>query len=147
MQDDNTTLDTPAPSTTDNSSSAYGSTDAMTTTAPTDSPSTESVDEVSSPSSSPAPADTPATPVTSSGGGLQDIKSQALQQLQPLLDHLDQSPEDKFKAIMMMIQAQDNKDLIQDAYNAAQQITDEKVRAQALLDIISEVNYFTASQP
>jgi hypothetical protein len=42
-----------------------------------------------------------------------------------------------------MIQASDNESLIKTAYEAAQQITDEKVRAQALLDVVNEINYFT----
>lgn len=57
--------------------------------------------------------------------------------------HLDQSPEEKFRTTMMMIQASDNQDLITTAYEAANQITDEKARAQALLDVINEINYFT----
>jgi hypothetical protein len=47
---------------------------------------------------------------------------------------------------MMMIQASDNQDLIKEAYSAAQAITDEKTRAQALLDIVNEINYFTSHQ-
>ncbi len=72
-----------------------------------------------------------------------NIKQQALSQLSPMLSHLDQSPEEKFKTIMMMIQASDNKDLIKQAYEAAEQITDEKSKAQALLDVVNEINYFT----
>ncbi|MFA5004315.1 MAG: hypothetical protein WC498_03515 [Candidatus Saccharimonadales bacterium] len=71
------------------------------------------------------------------------LKQQALEQLSPLVGHLDQTPEEKFRTTMMMIQAADNQSLIQSAYEAAQQITDEKVRAQALLDLINEINYFT----
>jgi hypothetical protein len=71
------------------------------------------------------------------------IKQQALQQLSPLVSHLDQTPEEKFKTTMMMIQASDNQDLLKDAYEAAQGIPDEKVRAQALLDVVNEINYFT----
>lgn len=71
------------------------------------------------------------------------IKQQALQQLSPLVSHLDQSPEEKFRTTMMMIQGSDDQSLIKDAYAAAQQITDEKARAQALLDIVNEINYFT----
>lgn len=78
--------------------------------------------------------------------GLLDIKQQALQQLSPLLGHLDQSPEEKFRTTMMMIQASDDNSLIKTAYDAAQQITDEKVKAQALLDVINEINYFTQHQ-
>ncbi|HEX7963597.1 MAG TPA: hypothetical protein VF466_03320 [Candidatus Saccharimonadales bacterium] len=74
---------------------------------------------------------------------LLQIKQQALQQLSPLVGHLDQSPEEKFRTTMMMIQASDNQELIKDAYSAAQAIEDEKTRAQALLDIINEINYFT----
>ena len=47
---------------------------------------------------------------------------------------------------MMMIQASDNQALIKEAYAAAQEIDDEKTRAQALLDIVNEINYFTQHQ-
>ena len=82
---------------------------------------------------------------TSSTDELLDIKQQALQQLTPLVGHLDQSPEEKFRTTMMMIQASDNDALIKDAYDAAVQIADEKTRAQALWDIVNEINYFTHS--
>ena len=72
-----------------------------------------------------------------------DIKQQALSQLAPLVSHLDQSPEERFRTTMMMIQASDDQALVKDAYAAAQAITDEKIRAQALLDIVNEINYFT----
>lgn len=84
---------------------------------------------------------TPSTPVAPDD--LMDIKQQALSQLSPLVGHLDQTPEEKFRTTMMMIQASDNQDLVKDAYAAAQQITDEKAKAQALLDIVNEINYFT----
>ena len=74
---------------------------------------------------------------------LLDIKLQALKQLTPLVDHLDQSPEEKFRTTMMMIQASDDQELVKAAYEAAQAITDEKAKAQALLDIVNEINYFT----
>jgi hypothetical protein len=73
---------------------------------------------------------------------LLDIKRQALQELSPLVDHLDQTPEEKFKTTMMMIQASDDKTLIPSAYEAAKDISDDKSRAQALLDIVNEINYF-----
>ncbi len=74
---------------------------------------------------------------------LLSIKKGALENLTPLLDHLDQSPEEKFRTTMMLIQASDDQSLVQSAYKAAQQITDEKEKAQALLDIVNEINYFT----
>jgi hypothetical protein len=72
-----------------------------------------------------------------------DIKQKALDDLTPLVGQLDQSPEDKFRTIMMMIQAKDDQSLIQSAYTAAHEIKDEKARAQALLDVVNEINYFT----
>ena len=74
---------------------------------------------------------------------LTTLKQQALQQLSPLVSHLDQTPEEKFRTTMMMIQASDDKTLIKSALEAAQQISDDKARAQALLDVINEINYFT----
>jgi hypothetical protein len=71
------------------------------------------------------------------------IKQHALQQLTPLVSHLNQTPEEKFHTTMMMIQSSDNQSLIKDAYAAAQQIPDDKTRAQALLDVVNEINYFT----
>jgi hypothetical protein len=71
------------------------------------------------------------------------LKQNALQQLSPLISHLDQTPEERFRTTMMMIQATDDSSKIKDAYEAAQAITDEKARAQALLDIVNEINYFT----
>ncbi len=75
------------------------------------------------------------------------LKQQALQQLSPLVSHLDQTPEERFRTTMMMIQATDDSGKIKDAYEAANQITDEKTRAQALLDIVNEINYFTQQHP
>lgn len=74
------------------------------------------------------------------------LKQQALQNLAPLVDHLEQTPEEKFKTTMMLIQASDNAELVKEAYEAANQITDEKARAQALLDVVNEINYFTQHQ-
>jgi hypothetical protein len=101
---------------------------------------------------SPPPQDTPVAPTTdvapaptapTGSGDLLDLKQEALQSLQPLVSHLEQSPEEKFKTTMMLIQATDNSALVRQAYEAANQITDEKTRAQALLDVVNEINYFT----
>lgn len=110
----------------------------------------------SAPEPTPEPAPTPASTSTPASGSvpkpatpadeLLNIKQQALQQLSPLVGHLDQTPEEKFRTTMMMIQAADNDTLIKAAYDAAQAIPDEKARAQALLDIVNEINYFTQHQ-
>ena len=70
------------------------------------------------------------------------IKKDALQQLEPLVDQLELSTEERFKTTMMMLQASDNQSLIKKAYELAQQIDNPKVKAQALLDIVNEINYF-----
>jgi hypothetical protein len=72
-----------------------------------------------------------------------DLKQEALGKLSPLIGHLDQSPDEKFRTLMMMIQASDNQHLVRQAYETALKISDEKERAQALLDIVNEINYFT----
>lgn len=98
----------------------------------------------------PTPVDTPVEPASSDvpqdspvSSDLIDIKQKALSQLTPLVGHLDQAPEDKFRTTMMMIQASDDQSLLNSAYEAANQIADEKLKAQALLDIVNEINYFT----
>ena len=73
-----------------------------------------------------------------------NIKQEALQNLKPLVSHLDQTPEEAFRMTMMMIQATDDQGLIPKAYEAAKGIPDEKARAQALLDVVNEINYFTS---
>lgn len=86
----------------------------------------------------------PSTPLTSDDiETLVGIKQQALEQLNPLVDQLEQSPEERFRTTMMMIQASDNQELIKQAFEVAQKIDDDKARAQALLDVINEINYFT----
>ncbi|HSW65987.1 MAG TPA: hypothetical protein VLI54_02510 [Bacillota bacterium] len=103
---------------------------------------TDAVQDSPAVTTAPAAPDDGSTALDSSDD-LLSIKQQALQQLSPLVGHLEQSPEEKFRTTMMMIQASDNQALIKDAYAAAQAITDEKTRAQALLDIVNEINYFT----
>lgn len=84
-------------------------------------------------------------PASDDVNNLLDIKRDALQALSPLLDHLDQTPEERFRTTMMLIQASDNKELVKEAYQAATGIKDDKERAQALLDVVNEINYFTQS--
>jgi hypothetical protein len=141
--DDTSFLDDVEPTTVTPTPTTDDSTDAEEPSAPAvDLPAAApAVDEpavVAPVAAAPAPAVVPADT-----DKLLDIKQQALQQLTPLVGHLEQSPEEKFRTTMMMIQAADNHELVGTAYEAAQQIADEKVRAQALLDIVNEINYFT----
>ncbi len=100
---------------------------------------------VSTPTMS-APAQDSITPPVEVHGELNDIKTKALEQLSPLVHKLDQSPEDRYKTLMMLIQASDNQDLLKEAYEAANQISDEQLKAEALLGVVNEINYFSAKQ-
>jgi hypothetical protein len=106
----------------------------------TDDPTTSlpTMEENSEPVAPAEPA--PASPLSDD---LMAIKQHALTELTPLVDHLEQSPEEKFRTTMMMIQASDDQSLVRVAYEAALAIEDEKTKAQALLDVINEINYFT----
>lgn len=73
------------------------------------------------------------------------LKAQALDQLYPIVHTLKLSPEEHFKLLMSMIHVTDNQELLSEAYETAQKIEDETVKAQALLDIVNEINYFTNS--
>lgn len=102
-------------------------------------------DATTAPAQTPEAESAPALPAngTVSTNDLLEIKQNALQELSPLVGHLEQSAEEKFRTTMMMIQASDDHNLLQAAYEAAKSIADEKARAQALLDVVNEINYFT----
>ncbi len=87
----------------------------------------------------------PAPAMPSTGGELDGIKLEALQELRPLVDKLNVSPEEKFDTYLLLLRSTDDKDLIAPAHEAAKSITDEARRAQALLDIIKEIDFL--SQP
>lgn len=74
---------------------------------------------------------------------LNELKQAALAELSPLVDKLTLEPEERFRTLMMLIQASDNQALLPQAHEAAKNIADEKTRAQALLDIVNEINYFS----
>jgi hypothetical protein len=124
--------------------SPFGTLPTQDNTPPTNAP-TDDVSVPTVPDDQPVaePVDDLVAPTDNANGDLLSIKQQVLTDLSPLVGHLDQTPEEKFRTTMMMIQASDNQALIQTAYQAAQAITDEKVKAQALLDIVNEINYFT----
>jgi len=85
----------------------------------------------------------PSTPVNSS---LDSIKQQALGELRPLVDKLDVSAEEKFDTYLLLIRSTDDKDLVAPAHAAAKSIADEARRAQALLDIIKEIDFLSNPQ-
>lgn len=107
---------------------------------------------VSAPTPTPEPATLDPAPFTAttindtavtdaSHDELDDIKRNALEELKPLIEHIEQSPEERFETVMMMIRSNDDPKLISSAYEAAKGIDDEKKRASAFLNIVSEIEY------
>ncbi len=74
---------------------------------------------------------------------LDSIKKDALSELRPLVDKLDLAPEDKFDTYLLLIRSTDDRALIGPAHLAAQNIPDETKRAQALLEIIKEIDFLS----
>ena len=91
----------------------------------------------------PAPEVTP-IPI-SVPGSLEDIKKNALLELRPLIDKVTLPTEEKFDTYLMLIRSTDDASLIGPAHEAAQAIPDETRRAEALLDIIKEIDYLSNS--
>lgn len=77
-------------------------------------------------------------------GDLPGIKKDAITELRPLVDTLNLAPEEKFDIYLLIIRSTDDKSLIAPAHEAAKNIADEARRAQALLDIIKEIDYLSA---
>jgi len=91
----------------------------------------------------PTPAVSAPAPATAADPALDTIKQTALNELRPLVDKLDVSPEEKFDTYLLLLRSTDDKTLIAPAHDAAVAIVDEARRAQALLDIIKEIDYFS----
>lgn len=102
------------------------------------------------PDPTPEPVSTPVTaPAVASVGGdgnLDSIKQEALGELRPLVDKLDVNPEEKFDTYLLLLRSTDDKNLIAPAHDAAKSIPDEARRAQALLDIIKEIDFLSQNQ-
>jgi len=97
------------------------------------------------PIAAPAPV-APTMSVPSTGGSLDTIKQDALNELRPLVDKLNVAPEEKFDTYLLLLRSTDDQALIEPAHEAARNITDEARRAQALLDIIKEIDYLSGPQ-
>jgi hypothetical protein len=79
-------------------------------------------------------------------GEFDEIKKDAISELRPLVDKLDLAPDEKFDTYLLLIRSTDDKTLIAPAHEAAKNITDETKRAQALLDIIKEIDYLSSPE-
>ncbi len=99
-----------------------------------------SVPEISIPE---ATSEAPTVTAPAVSGDLNDIKNQALNELRPLIDRVDLPSEDRFDAYLMLLRSTDDSTLVGPAHAAAQGIADEKRKAEALLEIIKEIDYLS----
>lgn len=90
------------------------------------------------------PAETTPVEKPAEVGELDGIKNEALLELRPLLDKLDIAAEEKFDIYLLLLRSTDDKSLIDPAHHCAQKIVDESRKAQALLDIIKEIDFLSA---
>lgn len=85
-------------------------------------------------------------PVLSEADGLLNVKQEALSQLRPLVDKLNIPADEKFDTYLLLLRSTDDKSLIEPAYDTAKLIEDESRRAQALLDIIKEIDFLSSAK-
>jgi len=119
---------------------------------PTEQPSNQSAADADSqapaaPDTSQQQPDANPTPAASSvSPELDSIKKSALEELRPLVDKLELPADEKFDTLLLIIRSTDDQGLVTQAYEAAKSIEDETKRAEALLDIIKEIDYFANPQ-
>ena len=75
---------------------------------------------------------------------LDSIKKDALEELRPLVDRLNLPADEKFDTLLLIIRSTDDQSLIGAAHAVAKTIEDETRRAQALLDVIKEIDFFAS---
>ena len=115
---------------------------------PVATPAPDEVEPVAPSTAEPAVTPMPAMPSMPSmgGGDLESIKKDALSELRPLVDKLNVAPEEKFDTYLLLLRSTDDQALIAPAHEAARNIADEARRAQALLDVIKEIDYLSGPQ-
>lgn len=102
------------------------------------------VEPVIAPLPEPTPVVAPIAPAAAAASPeLESIKKDALEQLRPLVDKLDLPAQEKFDTLLLIIRSTDDQSLVAAANEAAKAIEDESKRAEALLDVIKEIDFFS----
>ena len=111
-------------------------------------PTTLAPADIMPPSATPSdnPAASTPTPQTMPNNNLDSIRKDALIELRPLVDKLDLAPEEKFDIYLLLLRSTDDTALIAPAHEAAKNIANESKRAEALLDIIKEIDFLSVPQ-
>lgn len=111
---------------------------------PTPPPAPTDDEEPAEPAPAPSKSTKAAAPATDNS--LDAVKRDAITELRPLVDKLNIAPDEKFDTYLLLIRSTDDRSLIAPAHEAAKAIPDEARRAQALLDIIKEIDYLSNPQ-
>jgi hypothetical protein len=86
------------------------------------------------------------TPPSTGNSDLDGLKASALEELRPLVGKLNLPAEEHFDTLLLIIRSTDDQSLLSQAHDAAKEITDDTRRAQALLDVIKEIDYFSSKR-
>lgn len=74
------------------------------------------------------------------GSDISKVKEAALKELFPIMDRVEVDPEKRFLLFQEMLTTMRDKAVIAPAYEAARQIRDDKIRADALLYLINSID-------
>ena len=89
----------------------------------------------------PAPAPAPVAPaVAPATNDLGAVKTEALRELVPLIDHVNLPAEQKFGIVTDVIAATGDKSIAGNALASARGITDENVKAESLLKLVQMID-------
>lgn len=141
-------ISVPEPTNGNSSDSANNNDDLSSTTGPVlsfeETPAPVAVSAANLPDSPSLNETASSLPTPSSvGSNLSEIKNKALEELRPLINRVDLPPEEKFDTYLMLIRSTDDSSLIEQAHTFALAISDEKRKAEALLDVIKEIDYLS----
>lgn len=79
-------------------------------------------------------------PVDEEDQTVEAVRRQAVDALLPIVDSVEGTPEYKFEMLMNALESVPNTVLLQKAMDAANQIEDPSVKAQALVDLLNLTN-------
>ena len=100
------------------------------------------MDEQSIQNDQPAPQPVTDEPRTdqAANNATQSLRTKALNELVPLVDQLDASPQRKFEMFITAARISDDQSLLEKAFEAARKIENPSEKADALLDILNEAS-------
>lgn len=90
--------------------------------------------------SEPSTPSVPAEAASASGLNMHQIKTAALRDLIPLVDHLNMSPSQRFNICRSIFEDLRDYSVLEQAYRAASEIPDSSERAEALLYLVESID-------